>query len=137
MAGLAASCLFGGCRSASKEAGGAGPVFFPPAPEKPRLQFLKSFADVTDLGAAGASGLEKFVLGEAEQKDGIATPYGMALFDGKLYVCDVGKRRVEVLDLVKRTFGYLTDDRRLVNPVNVGVHFPDDPVDGSHALSVL
>ena len=110
-------------------------MFFPSPPEKPRLQFLKSFAGVADLGA-GSSGLEKFVWGETEQPEEIATPYGMALWDGKLYVCDVGKRRVEVLDLVQRSFGYLTDDRRLVNPVNLcieedGTKYVADPTAGA------
>jgi YVTN family beta-propeller protein len=99
------------------------------------LQFLKSFGSAADLGA-GASGLEKFVLGETEQQEGIATPYGLAFFDGRLYVCDVGKRRVEVLDLRKRTFGYMTEDRRLVNPVNItieddGTKYVADPTMGA------
>jgi len=133
---VAAFCLFGGCRSPQKESAAVHPVFFPPAPEKPRLQFLKSFGGAADLGAAGPSGLEKFVLGEAEQKEGITTPYGLALFDGKLYVCDVGKRRVEVLDLTKRSFGYMTEDRRLVNPVNIcieedGTKYVADPTVGA------
>jgi DNA-binding beta-propeller fold protein YncE len=134
--GLAASCLLGGCASRQKEPGTVHPVFFPPAPEKPRLQFLKSFAGAADLGIAGPTGLEKFVLGEAEQKEEITTPYGLALFDGKLYVCDVGKRRVEVLDLMKRSFGYMTEDRRLVNPVNIcieedGTKYVADPTVGA------
>ncbi len=117
--GFAAASLIGGCGSAQKRPDARGPVFFPPAPEKPRLQFLTSFSGPSDLGAASASGFEKFVLGEEQQKEGITTPYGLALFDGKLYVCDVGKRRVEVLDLIKRSFGYMTEDRRLMNPVNI------------------
>ena len=134
--GLAAFCLFGGCGAPQEESGAVHPVFFPPAPEKPRLQFLKSFGGEADLGIAGPGGLEKFVLGEAEQKEGITTPYGLALFDGKLYVCDVGKRRVEVLDLTKRSFGYMTEDRRLVNPVNIcieedGTKYVADPTVGA------
>jgi hypothetical protein len=59
------------------------------------------------------------VLGNPEIQEGITKPYGMAIFDGKLYVCDVGKRMVEVLDLEKRTFSYLTENERLTNPVNI------------------
>jgi len=116
--GLAAACLFGGCGS-SQQSSTASPVLYPPAPEKPRLQFLTSLSGPADLGAAGPSGLERFVLGEAQQKEGITTPYGLAMTDGKLYVCDVGKRRVEVLDLRNKSFGYMTEDRRMVNPVNI------------------
>ncbi len=135
-AGFAAAILIGGCGSAQERPDAKGPVFFPPAPERPRLQFLTSFSGPADLGAAGASGFEKFVLGEEEEKEGIATPYGLAIFDGKLYVCDVGKRRVEVLDLRKRSFGYMTEDRRLMNPVNIcierdGTKYVADPTAGA------
>ncbi len=88
------------------------------------MQFLRSFSGPADLGAAGPSGFEKFVLGEAKEQEGINTPYGLAIFDGKLYVCDVGKRRVHVLDFPKHSFGTMTEDRRLVNPVNI--HITDD-----------
>lgn len=135
-AGFAAAILVGGCGSAQKRPEAGSPVFFPPAPEKPRLQFLTSLSRPADLGATGPGGFEKFVLGEEEQKEGIATPYGLAIFDGKLYVCDVGKRRVEVLDLRKRSFGYMTEDRRLMNPVNIyieqnGTKYVADPTAGA------
>ena len=99
-------------------------MFFPPLPEMPRLQFLKSFSGPDDLGAVRAGGFQRFVLGDPETEQGISKPYGMAIHDGKLYVCDVGRRLVEVLDLRDRTFGYLTEDRRLTNPVNI--HITDD-----------
>jgi len=128
-------CLFAGCRSAEVKPAVSEPVFFPPAPEAARLQFLKSFAGPEDLGKPAASPLERFVLGEPEAAEGIATPYGMAIFEGKLYVCDVGRRMVEVFDLRKRTFGYLTKDRRLMNPVNIcidddGSKYVADPMAG-------
>jgi sugar lactone lactonase YvrE len=136
VAGCAALGLVGGCGSPQRQASAAGPVFFPPPPEKPRLQFLTSLSGPADLGAAGPSGFEKFVLGEAKRKDGITTPYGLAIFDGVLYVCDVGTRQVETLDLRKRSFGYLTDDRRLANPVNIfiepnGTKYVADPTAGA------
>lgn len=128
-------CLFTGCRSVEVRRPVAQPVFFPPPPEVPRLQFLKSFAGPEDLGTVAASPLERFVLGEPEKTQGIATPYGIAIFEGKLYICDVGRRMVEVLDLRKRTFGYLTKDRRLMNPVNIyidddGSKYIADPMAG-------
>lgn len=134
--GLAVGCLLGGCRSAPRKSDAVAPVFFPQPPETPRLQFLKSFAGPADLGVAGPGRLEKFVLGDAEPTQGIVTPYGLALYDGKLYVCDVGQRRVAVLNLTQRSFGYLTEDRRLVNPVNIfieedGTKYVADPTVGA------
>ncbi len=128
--------VFSGCQSVQVEQQTSKPVFFPPPPEVPRLQFLKSFSGPEDLGAVTTSAFEKFVLGKPETVDGITTPYGIAIFEGKLYVCDVGKRMVEVLDLENRTFSYLTKDRRLTNPVNIfidddGTKYIADPTAGS------
>ncbi|MFB0552797.1 MAG: 6-bladed beta-propeller [Phycisphaerae bacterium] len=128
--------VFSGCQSVQVEQQTLKPVFFPPPPEVPRLQFLKSFSGPEDLGAVTTSAFEKFVLGKPETMDSITTPYGMAIFEGKLYVCDVGKRMVEVLDLENRTFSYLTKDRRLTNPVNIyidddGTKYIADPTAGS------
>jgi len=99
------------------------------------LQFLTGFAGPQDLGAKPVGGFERFVLGEPETAEGITTPYGMAIFEGKLYVCDVGKSMVGVFDLRNRTFHYLTKDRRLVKPVNIcvdedGSKYVADPTAG-------
>jgi hypothetical protein len=112
------------------------PIFYPPPPEMPRLQFLKSFSVPEDLGGSAGGGFQRFVLGEPETKQGISKPYGMAIHNGKIYVCDVGKRKVEVLDLKKKTFGHLTDDQRLSNPVNIfitrdGAKYIADPTAGA------
>jgi DNA-binding beta-propeller fold protein YncE len=127
--------LFPGCRSVNIREQELKPVFFPPPPETPRLQFLKSFSGADDFGAVKTSAFEKFIVGEPEKTLGIQTPYGVAIFDGKLYVCDVGRRMVEVLDLRNQTFGYLTKDRRLMNPVNIyidddGTKYIADPTAG-------
>ena len=118
------ACLFTGCRSVEVEQPASEPVFFPPPPEVPRLQFLTSFSGPEDLGVrAITSSLERLVIGEPEAMQGITLPYGMALYKGKLYVCDVGRKMVVVFDLRNHTFGYLTKDQRLKKPVNI---FIDD-----------
>ncbi len=128
-------CVFSGCQSAEIEQLPSEPVFFPPPPEKPRLQFLKSFSGAEDLESK-VSAFERFIVGEPELEEGIAKPYGVAIFEGKLYVCDVLKRVVEVLDLEKGTFGYLTRERRMMNPVNIyidsdGTKYIADPTGGA------
>lgn len=133
---LAVPLALGGCAGRKTVSDIANPVFFPPPPERPRLQFLTSFSGAADLGAPGPGGFERFVLGEAEQQERIVTPYGVAIFDGIIYVCDVGQRRVVTLDLKNRSFGYLTADRRLTNPVNIcvqddGTKYVADPTAGA------
>ncbi|MHC4111827.1 MAG: 6-bladed beta-propeller [Planctomycetota bacterium] len=95
------------------------PVFYPKPPDKPRLQFLKSFSGPDDIGVERPSALERFIVGEPETTEAIVKPYGLAIFQGKLYVCDVGKRLVEVLDLENHTFSYLTKDIRLMEPRSI------------------
>jgi sugar lactone lactonase YvrE len=128
-------CFFAGCRSSNIRQQELKPVFFPPAPETPRLQFLKSFAGPEDLGPVKTSAFEKFIVGEPEKTEGVQIPYGVAIFEGKLYVCDVGKRMVDIFDLRNRTFSYLTRDRRLMNPLNIyidddGTKYVTDPTAG-------
>ncbi|MHC4437507.1 MAG: 6-bladed beta-propeller [Planctomycetota bacterium] len=117
------TCLLTGCRSAEVERPVSGPVFFPPPPEVPRLQFLTSFSGPEDIVSRTIGSFERYVLGEPELLEDIVIPYGMALFEGKLYVCDVGRELIAVFDLRNRTFGYLTKDPRLKKPVNI---FIDD-----------
>mgnify|MGYP000409698539 CR=1 FL=1 len=130
------ACVLAGCQVADVEPQRAKPVFFPAPPEMPRLQFLKSFSGPEDIVGVKTGGFERFVLGEPQTEQGISKPYGMALHEGKLYVCDVGRRVVEVFDLENRTFGYLTKDRRLMNPVNIhitadGTKYVADPTVGA------
>lgn len=87
------------------------------------MQFLASFSGPEDVRASTTGGFERFVTGKSEATEDIAVPYGVALFQGRLYVCDVGRKTVALLDLRSRTFGYLTNDRRLMQPVNI---FIDD-----------
>jgi sugar lactone lactonase YvrE len=128
-------CLLSGCRSSKIPVHEQKPVFFPPPPETPRLQYLTSFSGPEDLGKVKTNPFEKFIVGEPEKVEGIKIPYGIAIYDGKLYVCDVGKRMVEVFNLKNQTFGYLTQDRRLINPVNIyidedGTKYITDPTAG-------
>lgn len=136
IAGVVVLCLLCGCGAPQRGRDIVNPVFFPSAPEKPRLQFLRSFSGPADLGVSGSGGFERFVLGKEQRQQGITTPYGLAIADGTIYVCDVGQRRVEMLDLRNRSFGYLTEDRRLVNPVNIcveddGTKYVTDPTVGA------
>lgn len=112
------------------------PVFFPPPPNQPRLQFLKSYADGSEFDVEEASFLESFVLGDPEVKVGIiGMPYGVAIHDGKIYVCDVGQSNVKVLDLVNNTFSIFPSGRSLKKGSNIfiepdGTKYITDPKNG-------
>jgi hypothetical protein len=107
-------------------------VFFPSPPEKIRLQFLKSFSTTDDITIAKASSFETFILGQTVVKDQILKPYGIAIEGGKLYVCDVGKAAVVILDLQKHTLTPMPNCQSLKGPTNIhianGMRYIADPL---------
>ena len=68
------ACVFCGCQQAEVEPTEekiSEPVFFPPLPDKPRLQFLTSFSLLEDFrgeSAAKPSKFEEFIVGKGEEK---------------------------------------------------------------------
>ncbi|MHC4117148.1 MAG: 6-bladed beta-propeller [Planctomycetota bacterium] len=133
-------CLaLSGCQATAKRTSQtqAKTTFYPAAPDKPRLQFLTSISSESDVGAGKKySALEKLIAGDEErvEKEVIGKPYGLALHEGKLYICDVQKKLVEKLDLRNKRFDYLTKERRMRNPVNLciekGRKYIADPIAG-------
>lgn len=127
LAGRIFACLIvglvvAGCNTASKPQLEQRPTsFWPPAPDEPRIQFLHSFFQSTDVTPAKA-GLEKVILGtQPENAIEIAKPYGIKIWQGKIYVCDVKLKAVLVLDLRKklvRTMGTTGTDA-LQNPADI------------------
>jgi DNA-binding beta-propeller fold protein YncE len=112
-----------GQKSAEQEKVDTGPIFYPEPPELVRMQFLTSFSGA-DVVVNMHGGFESFIMGdlkEEEVKGGIAKPYGIDIFEGKIYICDVGQRRVVILDPEDGSFEYLTEDKRVVNPVNIEI----------------
>ncbi len=110
-------------------------VFFPPPPELPRIQFLTSFNGLKDVEEQ--TRFNRFVVGEKPNVR-LDKPYGVAMFDGKIYVCDTNAT-VVVFDLKKKLFGELAGavgPGKLVQPVNIsvdakiGVKYVSDPVRG-------
>jgi DNA-binding beta-propeller fold protein YncE len=116
---------FSGCQEPITEEKIFEPVFFPPPPNQPRLQFLTAYSGGENFDVAKPSFLETFVLGESEIPVGtIVNPYGVSIHNGKIYVCDVGQGNIKVLDLVHNTFTTFTSGRSLQNPVNIFIE-PD------------
>lgn len=101
--GIITSLIFGflililaGCAGAPKKE--EGPIFYPPLPNPPRIQYLKSFSTQRDLG--GASDFTDFILGKESGKDAIITkPYGTAIANGQLFVVDTRGPGYVVFDL--------------------------------------
>ncbi len=102
------------------------PVFFPPPPEAPRLQFLASFSDDSILQDKEKKkkkfNFAAWVTGAKEEGAGaskIDNPYGVAVRDGKVYVCDLAGKTVHIFDFRQKTSGKLSG--KFGNPVNLTI----------------
>ena len=99
---LILALLLVGCAHQKKPVETVKAAFWPPYPDEPRLQYLVSFSSSTDIEPA-KSKLDELVYGkEPKQNLNLTKPYGVAMFDGKIYVCDLRNGCVTVLDLRKR-----------------------------------
>src|ERR1041385_6876406 len=96
-------------------------IFFPPAPEEPRIQYLMSYGSEGDLG--GGSALSQFLVGEEKVYRPIWKPYGLAARNGKVYVCDTQAGNVSIVDLSKRKIQYLKPEGQAAMklPINLAV----------------
>ncbi|GFO64767.1 hypothetical protein M1B72_05345 [Geomonas paludis] len=98
-------------------------VFWPPAPNLPRVQFLKAIKDSNDV--VETKKLSLFDMGEKpEEFVGLVKPYGIAVRDGKIYVCDSVGGQVVIIDLPNKKMYRLAGNvnaGRLKKPINVAV----------------
>ena len=111
-------------------------VFYPAPPALPRVQFLTSFTGARDVEGP-KSAFETFVTGEKESGRRLDKPYGVAIYEGKIYVCDTNST-VMVFDLNKNTFEPLQGAKglgKLIQPINInidrdGTKYVTDPIRG-------
>jgi hypothetical protein len=110
------------------------PTFFPGPPDPPRIQYLTAFSSLKDVEQQSA--FNRFVVGEKPDVK-LDKPYGVAVFDGKIYVCDTNTGIV-LFDLKHKSFGPLkgaVGPGQLTQPVNIsiesdGTKYVADPVRG-------
>ncbi len=115
--------MLAGCAAAPvSEPEAAGGVFYPPLPNAPRIQHLKTIASDHDVGGT-VEGFEKFVLGDDQHTQRLRQPYGVAMFEGRLYVADSKGPGLAVFDFVQRRFTLVTGsgNGRMKRPINVTI----------------
>ncbi|HBG06624.1 MAG: hypothetical protein A2075_18460 [Geobacteraceae bacterium GWC2_58_44] len=118
---LLLACLFSGC--AGKLAGPASPVFFPPPPDDPHIQFLTGISSSTDL-AEKQSEMSRLLTGGSQTVIRIGKPYGVATHKGKVYICDIGAAQVVVVDFANKTMKNLNEEpgaAELKKPIGITV----------------
>lgn len=114
----AALSLFTGCQKPQPK---AAPIFYPAPPDVPRLQFLTSFSDPKVWVEKKSSFADVIVGAEATTEEEIKSPYGIAAGDRKLYICDIGRGMVHVIDLANKTYSKLSGKDQLQNPVSITI----------------
>lgn len=114
----------GGCASAPEEVPEpTGAIFYPPPPDQPRIQFLTSFSNA-ERWEKTKSTFADFVVGEKEQPEALGEihgPYGVAVHNGKLYVCDIPLHCVHIYDMANETYSRLGQPDTFFGPVNINI----------------
>ncbi|PKL52183.1 MAG: hypothetical protein CVV37_02485 [Nitrospira bacterium HGW-Nitrospira-1] len=116
---LTAGLLFS-CAPAAKKMETA---FFPPLPQQPRLQFLYSITGEEDIGKK-PSALKEWLIGKRPDMKQIGRPYDMGSAKGKIYISDSTYNKVLIIDLVKKEFDYIKDEKgegALMQPLGIWV----------------
>ena len=77
-------------------------AFWPPYPDEPRIQFLTSYLNSKEVEPS-RSKLDDLVYGkEKEETQTVSKPYGVRMWNGKIYVCDLRSNCVVIFDLRKK-----------------------------------
>jgi len=97
--------------------------FFPPPPDEPHLQFLTGFSSEREMGRNASRSFLSWVTGQKPPERQISKPYGAALRDHKLYICDTDYGAVLVADLKDRSMAVFTAHGQgvLKLPLNIAI----------------
>ena len=96
-------------------------VFYPPMPQRPRLQFLTSISGQQDLGGRQRTFLE-YLMGKPQDAL-LGKPYDVCAVKGKIYILDRMKKILTLLDLENGKMSFLNDrgSGRLEDPAGIWV----------------
>jgi DNA-binding beta-propeller fold protein YncE len=116
------------CKYAWKE-----PIFFPPAPDEPRIQYLTGINSSTDIGDGKKKGGISLFATDKDKPDTDITlgkAFGITVHKGKIYVAQGMEQRISIIDLNKGTFTEPSGSkagRGLLNyPINITLDDEDN-----------
>lgn len=116
-------CMFTSCLTKiAKNKGNTNYVIFPAPPDTTRIQFLMKISNSTDITGT-PSAFAKFILGSTNEGETFSKPYGVAMHNGKMFVCDNPIHGMEVIDFAKKDFSFFipTGKGQLQMPLNCDV----------------
>jgi sugar lactone lactonase YvrE len=128
--------VLSGCVSTTPPQKDTGPIFYPEPPQAPRYQYLHSFTSSEDI-EPDQSQFEVFVAQREKATKWLLKPFGVGMYDGKIYVADTNAT-VQVLDLVNKTMNPMEGTKglgKVVQPINLaideqGTKYVADPIRG-------
>jgi hypothetical protein len=85
------------------------PIFFPPAPDEPHIQYLTGINSSDDIGTAKKQSSFSLVVTGQEKPDLIkklGKAYGITAYKGKLYLAEGMNARISIIDLAAGTIEY-------------------------------
>jgi DNA-binding beta-propeller fold protein YncE len=97
-------------------------TYFPSPPEDPRIQFLTTFESDSQLGRSRS--FADYVIGESKPSSPLLKPYGLAVHDGKVFVCDtVGDSKIMIFDLKEKRATPFSPvgEGKLSLPINISI----------------
>lgn len=103
-------------------------AFFPPLPQQPRLQYLVSITSEEDIGAKQSSAVQEWLIGKRPSAKQIVRPHDIGASPGKIYVLDKTLNKVLILDLAKKEFDFIRDEREGALGDPVGLWITQDEV---------
>ena len=120
--GLILLALTAGC-AGNKPVDTRSFAFWPSYPQEPRILFLASYSSNTDVEPP-KSKMDQIIYGKQDAPAvPITHPYGVAMWNGKIYVCDTRSSSVEILDLRQRQMQLMapTDAGKMTKPLAIAI----------------
>lgn len=114
------------CATRPSEKPAENVIFYPPPPQKPRIQFLHSITGEEDLGES-QSAFDTFLFGKPTSEKRLGKSYDIGSSKGKIYVLDRRIRKLIIIDLSKKKIDHVRDQWKgaLRNPSGIWIT-PDD-----------
>jgi sugar lactone lactonase YvrE len=98
-------------------------IFYPAAPDEPRLQFLTSYETDRELRSGARDNFVTYLTGKQEKVIPILKPYGGVAGRGRIYVCDTSSSSILRMDLNEHRIHIIspTGPAAFATPVNLAL----------------
>ncbi len=101
----------------------AEPIFYPPPPDLPRLQYLTRYSSPSDV-ERNTLGFKEFIVGKPGFGDHLVRkPYGVAIYDGRIYVTDTRGEGYGIFDLKNHRTDFIRGfaNGAMKKPINISI----------------